>query len=104
MEAGPSASGLLGPVFFLATSWPSTTRGTYIFRDENCWKIFQSFSNFTCEYENESKNGKAGHENEHELTKYREFRKRTNSSGFMSNTVDIRKLNTEYRPIDQVYD
>ena len=47
------------------------------------------FSTFTFEIENESKNGKTGHENERELTNYREFRKRTNSSGFMSNTVDI---------------
>jgi hypothetical protein len=31
-----------------------------------------------------------------ELTEYREFRKRTNSSEIMSNTVGIRKLNTEY--------
>ena len=46
------------------------------------------FSTFTFEYENESENGKARHENERELTEYREFRKRTNSSEIMSNTVD----------------
>jgi hypothetical protein len=32
----------------------------------------RGFSTFTFEYENESENGKAGHENERELTKYRE--------------------------------
>ena len=57
-------------------------------------KTFQPFSTSTFEYESES--GKAGHENEHELTEYREFRKRTNSSGIMSNTVGIRKINTKY--------
>ena len=40
-------------------------------------------------YENESENGKAGHENERELTEYREFQKRTKSSGIMSNTIGI---------------
>jgi hypothetical protein len=59
-------------------------------------KTPKPFSTFTFEYENESESGKAGHENEHELTKYR---KRTKSSGMMSNTVGIRKINTEYRPI-----
>jgi hypothetical protein len=59
-------------------------------------KTSQPFSTFTFEYEYENESGKAGHENEHELTKYREFRKRTNSSGIMSNTVGIRKINTEY--------
>ena len=59
---------------------------------ENGRKTPQPFSTFTFEYENENKNGKAGHENERELTEYREFRKRTNSSGIMSNTVSIRKL------------
>jgi hypothetical protein len=38
-------------------------------------KTPQPFSNFIFEYENESENGKAGHENERELTEYREFRK-----------------------------
>jgi hypothetical protein len=47
--------------------------------------------------ENENENGKVEHENEHKLTKYRDFRKRTNSIGFMSNTVDIRKPNTKYQ-------
>ena len=47
------------------------------------------------ENENENENGKVGHENERELTKYQEFRKRTNSRRFISNTVDIRKLNTK---------
>ena len=65
-------------------------------RDENGRKTSQSFSTSTFEYENENKSGKAGHENEHELTKYQKFRKRTNSSGIMSNTVGIRKINTEY--------
>ena len=41
------------------------------------------------EYENKNESGKAGHENEHELTEYQKFRKRTNSSGIMSNTVGI---------------
>ena len=62
-------------------------------------KLLNCFLFLHLKYENESENGKAGHENERELTKYREFRKRTNSSGFMSNTADIRKLNTEYRPV-----
>ena len=62
-------------------------------------KTSQPFSTFTFEYENENENGKAGHENERELTENRAFRKRTNSSGIMSSTVDIRKINTEYRPI-----
>ena len=62
-------------------------------------KLLNYFLLLYLKYENESENSKAGHENERELTKYREFRKRTNSSGFMSNTVDIRKLNTEYRPV-----
>ena len=49
-------------------------------------------------YENENESGKAGHENEHKLTEYKKFRKRTNSSGIISNTVGIRKINTEYWP------
>ena len=57
------------------------------------------FSTFTFEYENKSENGKARHKNEHKLTEYQEFRKRTNSSGIMSNTVGIRKINKEYRPV-----
>ena len=67
-------------------------------RDENGRKTSQSFSTSTFEYENENENesGKAGHENEHELTEYREFQKQTNLSGIMSNTVGIRKINTEY--------
>jgi hypothetical protein len=40
---------------------------------ENSRKTPQPFSFFIFEYENESKNGKAGHENERELTEYREF-------------------------------
>jgi hypothetical protein len=60
-------------------------------------KTPQPFSTFIFEYENESKNGKAGHENERELTEYREFRKRTHSSEIMSNAVGIRKFNMEYR-------
>jgi len=71
---------------------------------ENGRKTPKLFSTFTFEYENESENSKAGHENERELTNYREFQKRTRSSGFMSNTIDIRKLNTEYRSVDQVHD
>ena len=62
---------------------------------ENGRKTPKLFSTFTFEYENESERGKAGHENEHELTEYQEFRKRTNSSGIMSNTVGIRKINME---------
>jgi hypothetical protein len=64
----------------------------------NGQKTPQPFSTFTFEYENESENGKAGHESECELTEYREFRKQTNSSEIMLNTVGIRKFNTEYRP------
>jgi hypothetical protein len=48
-------------------------------------------------YKNKNENSKVGYENERELTKYQELRKRINSSGFISNTVDIRKLNTKYR-------
>jgi hypothetical protein len=68
-----------------------------ITKDENGRKTPQPFSTFTFEYENENENGKVGHENEHELTEYREFQKRTNSNEIMSNTVSIRKFNTEYR-------
>jgi hypothetical protein len=63
----------------------------------NGQKTHQPFSTFTFEYENESENGKAGHENECELTEYREFQRRTNSSEIMSNTINIRKFNMEYR-------
>jgi len=54
-------------------------------------KTSQPFSTSTFEYENENENenGEAGHENEHELTEYQKFQKRTNSSGIVSNTVDI---------------
>jgi hypothetical protein len=38
-------------------------------KDENGWKT-QLFSTFTFEYENESENGKARHENEHKLMEY----------------------------------
>ena len=65
-------------------------------RDENGWKTFQPFSTSTFEYENENKSVKAGHENEHKLTEYQKFRKRTNSSEMMSITIGIRKINTEY--------
>ena len=51
-------------------------------------------------YESENESGQAGHENEHELTEYLEFRKRTNSSGIMSNTVGMQKINTEYWPVE----
>jgi hypothetical protein len=54
----------------------------------------QPFSTFTFEYENENESGQTEHGNEHELTEYREFRKRKNSSGIISNTVGIRELNT----------
>ena len=59
-------------------------------------KTSQPFSISTFEYENKNESGKAGHENEQELTEYQKFRKRTTSSGIMSNTVGIRKINTEY--------
>jgi hypothetical protein len=62
-------------------------------KDENGRKTSQPFSAFTFEYEYENESGKVEHENEHELT---EFRKRTNLSRIMSNTVGIRKINTEY--------
>ena len=76
--------------------WLELSDGT---RDENGRKPPQPFSTFTFEYENESENGKAGHKNEHELMKYR---KRTNSSRIMSNTVGIQKFNTEYRPVESI--
>ena len=66
---------------------------------ETVEKLLNYFLLLYLKYENESENSKTGHENERELTNYWEFRKRTNSSGFMSNTIDIRKLNTEYQPI-----
>ena len=59
----------------------------------NVEKLLNYFLLLHLKYKNE--NGKVGHENEHELTKYQELQKRTNSIGFMSNTVDIRKLNTK---------
>ena len=65
----------------------------------NCRKTPQPFSTFTFEYENESESGKGGRENECKLTEYREFRKRTKSSGLMSNMVGIQKINTEYQPV-----
>jgi hypothetical protein len=40
---------------------------------ENGQKTLQPFSTFTFEYENESENSKVRHENERELTEYREF-------------------------------
>ena len=63
----------------------------------NSWKTPKPFSTFTFEYENESESesGKAGHKNERELMEYREFRKRTKSSGIILNTVGIWKINTE---------
>jgi len=64
-------------------------------------KLLNCFLLLHLKYENDNENGKVGHENKHEnkheLTKYREFQKRTNSSGFMSNTVDIQKLSMKYR-------
>ena len=51
----------------------------------------QPFFTSTFEYENENESGKVGHKNEHKLAEYREFRKRTNLSGIMSNTVGIKK-------------
>ena len=66
-------------------------------RDENGRKISQPFSTFTFEYENERESDKAGHENEHRLTEYREFKKQTNSSIIMSNTIGIQKINMEYQ-------
>jgi hypothetical protein len=50
----------------------------------NCRKTPQLFFISTFEYENQSENGKAEHENERELTENRVFRKQTNSSGIMS--------------------
>jgi hypothetical protein len=76
---------------------PNQINGRVVY-EENGQKTPSPFSTFTFEYENESENGKAGHENEREFTEYREFRKRTNSSEIISNTVDIQKFNTEYRP------
>ena len=71
-------------------------------------KLVNCFLLLYLKYESESESGQAGYENEHELTEYLEFRKRTNSSGIMSNTVGMRKFNTKYRPtvhsIKQVHD
>ena len=74
-------------------------------------KLLNRFLLLHLKYESESESGQAGHENEHELTEYLDFRKRTNSSGIMSNTVGMQKFNTKYRPIvhsikqvhDQIY-
>ena len=63
---------------------------------ENDWKTSQPFSTSTFEYENENERGKARHENEHKLTEYQKFRKRTNSSRIMSYTVSIQKINMQY--------
>jgi outer membrane lipoprotein-sorting protein len=49
------------------------------------------FSTFKFEYERENGNSIVGNENELMV-----FRKRTNLSGIMSKTVDVRKLNTKY--------
>ena len=67
-----------------------------IWSEENGQKTSQPFSTFTFKYENKSESSKAGHKNEHELTEYRKFQEQTNSSGIMSNTVGIRKINTKY--------
>jgi len=68
-------------------------------------KLVNCFLLLYLKYESESESGQ---ENEHELTEYLEFRKRTNSSRIMSNTVGMRKFNIKYRPtvhsIKQVYD
>ena len=61
-------------------------------KDENGWKTSSLFSTSTFEYENESESGKAGHENEHELMEYREFRKQTNSIVILSNIVHNKNL------------
>jgi hypothetical protein len=50
-----------------------STAGVRMKTVENGRKTPQPFSTFIFEYENKSKNGKAGHENERELTKYQEF-------------------------------
>ena len=52
---------------------------------ENGRKTLKLFSTFTFEIRKQKQKRKVEHKNEHELTKYREFRKRTNSNGFMSN-------------------
>jgi len=59
-------------------------------------KTLKLFSTFTFEIRKQIQKRKVGHKNEHELTKYREFRKRTNSSGFMSN-MKTYVLNSELR-------
>jgi hypothetical protein len=63
-------------------------------RNENVPKTSQLFSIFTFKYENKNEIGKTGHEYEHELTEYREFQ--INSSGIISNTIGIQKINTKY--------
>jgi uncharacterized membrane protein YkgB len=71
------------------------------------WRTPRPFFTFTFEYENENKSGQTEHENEHKVTEYREFRKRNNSSGIISNTVGIRELNTNQptvHNIKQVHD
>jgi hypothetical protein len=46
-------------------------------KTETVEKLLNCFLLLHLKYENESENSKAGHENERELTKYREFRKQT---------------------------
>jgi len=53
----------------------ATTSPLALARDENGRKTSQPFSTFTFGYENKNESDKAGHENEHELMEYREFRK-----------------------------
>ena len=61
-------------------------------------KLLNRFLLLHLKYENENESGQAEHENKHELTEYLEFRKQTNSSGIMSNTIGMRKFNTKYQP------
>jgi hypothetical protein len=54
-------------------SQPAREENCAIDKDKNDRKTSQPFSTFTFEYEYENESGKAGHENEYELTEYREF-------------------------------
>ena len=94
-----SAPGAGGHAVTVVAHWHAHSGrplGTGVKTVGNSRKTSQSFFTLTFKYENKIKSGKIGRKKEHELTKYQERRKRTNSSGIMSNTVGIRKINTEY--------
>ena len=101
-------TGLANLRFFLSSWAAPQTLHLRMKTVNSVGKLLNRFLFLHLKYENESESGQAGHENEHELKEYLKFRKRTNSSGIMSNTVGMRKFNTKYRPtvhsIKQVHD